>query len=793
MLADEERERLINQLGQNNEQINAAYEQLAGAEEELRYQYNTIASTEEHLRQTTTYLENLITNANVPIIVWSPDYSITRINHSCENLIGKTAKEVIGRPIKVLFPPSQVEYLMRLLQTAEAGVRWDTIEMPVQHTDGTIRSVVWNSSTIYDASGENPVATIAQGQDITVRKRLEHENKLSIAQIQKNLAQLSILNDQIRNPLTLILTYTEMSENCDIADDISEQVKRIDEIVTHLDQRWNESEKILQMLRKNYNIIVSPSVHQVIRDRAARNGQEPDNHSDSSFRSSRLLVQEIEAELFTILDSIDAYIYVADLENYELLYLNKRGRNLFGDITGKTCYQVIEKDQTGPCPFCTNHLLIDTSGPIGVCQSERKNTRNGRWYDCRDRVIRWSDGRLVHLQIATDITDRKAIEDEIRENEYTFRKLYEESSDPILLMQKDQFIECNQAAVDLLKLADKKQLIGSNPVEVSPEYQPDGRRSVEAAQQYIEKAHREGKCRFEWRCTRSDGTSVLLEVSLLPIMFKGEEMLHVTWRDITERKAVEEAIIRSKTELKRKLDAILLPEGDIGTLNLSDIIDVPEIQLLMDDFYSLTKIGVAILDIEGTILVATGWQDICTKFHRVHPETCKNCIESDTQLSTNVAPGTFRLYRCRNNMWDIATPIIVGGVHLGNLFLGQFLFDDEIIDYSLFRKQAREYGFDEEAYIHALEQVPRWSRETVDTVMHFYTKLVHLISDVSWGSIRLARIVTERDALIKAVQTKNEQLKASLEKSNQLTEELHEREEELRKQVDEIEKPIRVI
>lgn len=225
---------------------------------------------------------------------------------------------------------------------------------------------------------------------------------------------------------------------------------------------------------------------------------------------------------------------------------------------------------------------------------------------------------------------------------------------------------------------------------------------------------------------------------------------------------------------------------EIESMSLSLIIDAPEIQLLMDDFYSLTKIGVAIIDKEGKILVATGWQDICTKFHRVHPETCKNCIESDTRLSSDIEPGTFRLYRCKNNMWDIATPIVVGGVHLGSLFLGQFLFDDEVVDYAFFREQAARYGFDEEAYIHALEQVPRWSRNTVDTVMRFYTRLVHLISEASWVSIHLARIVAERDALISTIQRKNEELETAMDQSYQLTEELRERDEELRQQVDEI-------
>lgn len=747
-LIEKERESLIENLAQTNEHLNTAYEQLAGSEEELKSQYDALASTEEHLRQTTQYLESLIAYANVPIIVWDRDYLITRMNHSCENLIGRKAEEVIGKSIEILFPPDQGENSIRLLKTTTAGVRWDTVEMDVLHRDGSLRSVLWNSSTLYDASGSQPIATIAQGQDITVRKRLEHENSVSLNQIQKNLAQLAVLNDQIRNPLALILSYAEISGDTDLFTIIHAQVNQIDDIVTHLDQRWLESEKILTMLQKNYHIITSPSAIQTIQTYTKRTDDTDREEGARSRESTRLLIQEIEAELYTILDSIDSFIFVADYETYELLYINKLGRNLFGDSSGKKCYEVIEKDQTLPCPFCTNHLLMDESGPTGIQREERQNTRNGRWYDCRHQVIRWNNGKLVHLQIATDITERKQAEHELKENEYTFRKLFEESSDPILLMQEDRFIECNQASLDLLQFTSKEELIGLNPVALSPEVQPDGRPSSQAATEYIRYAHEKGSCRFEWMCRRADGSPLLLEVSLLSILFKGEQMLHTTWRDITARKEAEEAIIRSKTELTRKLDAVLSPEGDIGTLNLSDIINIPEIQHLMDDFYSLTKIGVGILDLKGNVLIATGWQQICIAFHRVHPQTCINCLESDTLLTKGVPPGTFRLYRCKNHMWDIATPIMVGGVHLGNLFLGQFLFDDEAIEYDLFREQARRYGFDENDYLQALEQVPRWSKETVDIVMNFYIRLVNLISDVSWSNIRLARMIAKRDSLI---------------------------------------------
>lgn len=220
-----------------------------------------------------------------------------------------------------------------------------------------------------------------------------------------------------------------------------------------------------------------------------------------------------------------------------------------------------------------------------------------------------------------------------------------------------------------------------------------------------------------------------------------------TVQDVSERIRAEEALRESEAGVRTKLDAILAPEGDIGKLDLTDIIDVQAIQLLMDHFYKLTNIGIAVIDLEGKVLVATGWQDICTRYHRIHPETCQFCIESDLELTRDVTPGTFKIYRCKNNMWDMATPINVGGKHLGNVFLGQFLFEDETIDYDLFREQARRYSFPEDEYIAALDRIPRWSREKIFTVMSFYTDLAGIISNLSYGNIQLARSLAERERL----------------------------------------------
>lgn len=243
------------------------------------------------------------------------------------------------------------------------------------------------------------------------------------------------------------------------------------------------------------------------------------------------------------------------------------------------------------------------------------------------------------------------------------------------------------------------------------------------------------------------------------------ELNAILKEQIQEREQVQQALRRSEESVRRRLDSILSPEGDTGDIQLADILDMQAIQSIMDSFYELTHIPMSIIDRKGNVLVGVGWQDICTKFHRVNPATCANCIESDTMLSANVPPGEFRLYKCKNNMWDIATPIIIGGQHVGNLFSGQFFFDDESLDYDLFRSQAKLNGFDEEQYVAALERVPRLSRKTVNEGMSFFIKLADMLSKLSYGNMKLAQILVERDNLMHSLRESEERFRVAQELS----------------------------
>jgi PAS domain S-box-containing protein/putative nucleotidyltransferase with HDIG domain len=219
-----------------------------------------------------------------------------------------------------------------------------------------------------------------------------------------------------------------------------------------------------------------------------------------------------------------------------------------------------------------------------------------------------------------------------------------------------------------------------------------------------------------------------------------------------------------KKSSKEKLKA----SGASIVEELKKIIDSKEIQSLWDSFYALTNMGGAIVDLNGNILAGTGWQDICAKFHRVNKDSSKNCIESDLYLTQNIKPGEYSIYKCKNNMWDVATPIIVDGKHMGNLFFGQFFFEDEIPDYEVFIAQAEKFGFNKEEYLAALKLVPQWSRDKIKALMNFYSKFAQMISTLSFKNLKLAKALSDNKLTGEALRESEERFRSFVENANDI-------------------------
>ena len=115
--------------------------------------------------------------------------------------------------------------------------------------------------------------------------------------------------------------------------------------------------------------------------------------------------------LLTVLDSLDAIIYVVDMASYEILFMNRHAREIFGEGIGRICWTVMQCGQDGPCAFCSNEKVMAINGAKrgrgGVYVWEDKNTVTQRWYEHHDRSIKWMGKIRAKISIGTDITERK--------------------------------------------------------------------------------------------------------------------------------------------------------------------------------------------------------------------------------------------------------------------------------------------------------------------------------------------------------------------------------------------------
>ncbi len=241
--------------------------------------------------------------------------------------------------------------------------------------------------------------------------------------------------------------------------------------------------------------------------------------------------------------------------------------------------------------------------------------------------------------------------------------------------------------------------------------------------------------------------------------------------EIAQREAAQKALEESEERLQLKLDSVLSPDIELGEQELANIIDLSSLQATMDYLHTVTNMGFALIDLKGKVLVGTGWQDICTRFHRVNPQTCQNCIESDLELSRALKKGEFRAYKCKNNMVDVVTPLFIGDKHVGNVFFGQFFFEDEKVDRNVFVAQAEKYGFDKGKYLAAFERVPRFSRDKIEQLMLFYSRMSEMISKISHANLKLAKLLSSQKELQLKLEIKAAELEEYASQMEELAEE----------------------
>jgi two-component system sensor histidine kinase/response regulator len=153
--------------------------------------------------------------------------------------------------------------------------------------------------------------------------------------------------------------------------------------------------------------------------------------------------------------------------------------------------------------------------------------------------------RIAELERAE--TERKLTADRLASSETRYRTLYDSSRDAIMITDPARgFLAGNPSAVELFGCRDEAEFTSCSPADLSPEHQPDGTPSGDAAQERMATALREGSHFFEWTHRRIDGSEFPATVLLTRLELEGRPILQATVRDVTLQKDAEEALRAAK-------------------------------------------------------------------------------------------------------------------------------------------------------------------------------------------------------------------------------------------------------
>jgi PAS domain S-box-containing protein len=188
-----------------------------------------------------------------------------------------------------------------------------------------------------------------------------------------------------------------------------------------------------------------------------------------------------------------------------------------------------------------------------------RKDRSRFWVSINAAMVRNVENGVPFIEgTCADITELKRAKEALRESDRRFIDVIYASSDAILLIDSNRFVDCNEATAKMLGYKTREEFLQSHPSELSPPVQPDGRKSVEKADDMMRIALEKGFHRFEWIHRRANGEDFPVEVSLTPVVYKGKSLLYCVWRDVSENKLIEHEKQKLADQLQQamKMEAI---------------------------------------------------------------------------------------------------------------------------------------------------------------------------------------------------------------------------------------------
>ncbi len=373
------------------------------------------------------FTTRIMQTSPVGIVVLDADGRIIIANQRAEKILGISQTDARGRyynapewRITALDGTPFPEQDLPFHRVKNSRAQVFDIQHLIRWPDGREVALSINASPLSDPESRfnGMVATL---EDITARLATENRYEMMFQQMLDGFALHEIITDDTGTPVDY--RFLDINPAFERLTGLKKDAvigRRVLEILPEIEPFWIKTYGSVALTGtpetfENYSKELDRHFH-VTAFRPAP-GQFASIFSDITRqkKSEKALIQS-QQRFLTVLNSIDAQIYVCDMKTHEILFMNAHMKKIFGkDFSGQRCYTAL-RAQPAPCAFCRIDSLLDEKGqPTGVHSWQGWNPVTHRHYMNYDRAIEWTDGRMVKIQVAMDTTEMKTMETELLE------------------------------------------------------------------------------------------------------------------------------------------------------------------------------------------------------------------------------------------------------------------------------------------------------------------------------------------------------------------------------------------
>lgn len=468
------------------------------------------------------------------------------------------ASSLVGKPLLELIHPDQRTRAESSFAQLLSGTPVEALEYLGKRSDGSLVDIEVNASLIRNAQGTSQqMVTVIR--DISFRKGMEHRLQRSEARFKSLIEQIHEVIFEINLQAQFLYASPAVqhllgyrSEQILDASLIELAIREQRSVALGALERLHEGEHIDIQLRLHHvdgsYRWIRCSIAPIFQGASVVGGRGSLSDIHRQKRAEMELVNR-ESMLENLVNFQTNYVMRTDLDG-NISYANPRFIRDFAwvfddrgeEIIGSNSLHCIVPEHHGRMEQAVAKCL---ENPGKVIQVELdKLVKSGRVLNTLWEIVAVLDQEEHPREIqcmGVDISDRIRAEHKLQESEEKYRTLFDKSPDGYLILKDRLYVECNKTARKMLGMS-LKDIIGKGPEDISPEFQPNGRKSSEWAKRIFEETEKKGSNIFTWYHSHKNGHSVCFQVNLNSLLYQGEDAFLVTWRDITQQRRAEEQL-----------------------------------------------------------------------------------------------------------------------------------------------------------------------------------------------------------------------------------------------------------